>query len=260
MYGTINGATVGKVEAIYRYPVKGLTAHALTCAQLTTGGVLPFDRAYAIENGPGRFDESNPKTLDRIAFLMLLRDERLAALEARFDDQDQTLTIFRSGKQVARGNLNSTAGRAILEQFFAAYMRDELRGAPKIRHADGHSFADASSPCVHLINLESLHDLERVIGRPLNPLRFRPNFVVSGIEAWQEDAWVGRDIEAGSVRLQVFERTQRCAATNVDPETASRDLDIPATLMRRWGHSNFGVYARVVDGGTVATGNAVHLV
>ena len=101
----------GRVEAIYRYPVKGMTAHAMATVALIEGETLPFDRAYAIENGPGRFDESNPKTLARNNFLMLMRDERLAALDARFDDVDQTLSLFRSGKQVAKGDLTTTSGR-----------------------------------------------------------------------------------------------------------------------------------------------------
>lgn len=247
----------GRVEAIYRYPVKGMTAHAMATVALIEGETLPFDRAYAIENGPGRFDESNPKTLARNNFLMLMRDERLAALDARFDDVDQTLSLFRSGKQVAKGDLTTTSGRAILEQFFAAYMHDELRGAPKIRRADGHSFADSDEKCVHIINMETLHDLERASGRPLDPLRFRPNFVVSGFGIGQEFSWTGREIEIGSARLHVFERTQRCAATNVDPTTAHRDLDIPATLQRHWGHTNFGVYARVIEGGSVRPGDEV---
>ena len=75
----------------------------------------------------------------------------------------------------------------------------------------------------------------------------------------QEFLWTGREIEIGPARLHVFERTQRCAATNVDPTTAHRDLDIPATLQRHWGHTNFGVYARVIKGGSVRPGDEVRL-
>ena len=72
---------------------------------LLAGGTAPFDRAYAIENGPGRFDPEHPAHLPKINFLMLMRNERLATLETHFDDATETLTIWRAGKQVARGDL-----------------------------------------------------------------------------------------------------------------------------------------------------------
>ena len=249
----------GEVEAIFRYPVKGLTGQPLTEAWLEPGAPLPFDRAFAIENGPGRFKFNDPKTLPRENFLTLVREERLAAVEARFDERDLTLSIFRASKRVAHGDLTTTAGRAIIEQFFAAYMGDSARGAPKVRHAPSHSFGDAGPDCIHLINLATLKDVERAVGRPLSALRFRPNIIVRGFEAWEEFSWIGREIDAGEGRLHIFERTARCAATNVDPLTAHRDLDIPATLQRHWAHADFGVYARVVSGGHIRTADAVRV-
>jgi len=55
----------------------------------------------------------------------------------------------------------------------------------------------------------------------------------------------------------VTKRIVRCAAVNVDPETAVRDLDIPPTLMRRLGHADCGIYAEVITGGAIAIGDAI---
>ena len=245
------------IAAIYRYPVKGLSAHPMPAATLTEGETLPFDRAYSIENGQGRFDEANPKHLPKINFLMQMRDERLAKLEARFDETSEILTINRDGKQVARGDLGTMSGRAIIEQFFSAYMENELRGPPKIKRATGHSFSDVSAKCVHIVNAASIKEIERETGRSIDVRRFRPNIVVHGLPAWQEFTWVGKHINAGSARLHVFKRTERCAATNVNPTTGNRDVDIPAVLQRQWGHTDFGIYARVVDSGLIHNGDAV---
>ncbi|HKD56137.1 MAG TPA: MOSC N-terminal beta barrel domain-containing protein, partial [Hyphomicrobiaceae bacterium] len=111
---------------LYRYPVKGLTPEPLERAILVAGETLPCDRAWAIENGPGRFDPSQPRHLPKINFLMLMRDERLATLRSNFDDATETLTILRDGKQVARGKLTTPLGRQLIEQFIAAYMKAEL--------------------------------------------------------------------------------------------------------------------------------------
>ena len=246
-----------RVDSVYRYPVKGLSPERLDRADLQIGEVVRNDRAYAIENGPGRFDPAAPRHLPKISFLMLMRDERLAALHTHFDDDAHVLTILRDGKQVARGDLRTPIGRQMIEQFMAAYMAASLRGAPKVVSAPGHSFSDVAPKCIHIVNLATVRDVERLIGKPLNPLRFRANVYLDGVAPWQEFKWLDQEVEIGSVRLQIYKRTQRCAATNVDPATAARDMAIPETLLRTWGHSDLGVYGKVVGAGSMSAGDTV---
>jgi uncharacterized protein YcbX len=252
-------ATGPRIAALYRYPVKGLSPEPLDRVLLEVGSTMPLDRAWAIENGPGRFDPENPKYLAKIHFLMLMRDERLATLETRLETDGATLVIRRDGKQVARGNLSTSIGRQLIEQFMAAYMKESLRGAPKIVMAPGHSFSDMAAKCLHIVNLASVRDLERIMARPLDPLRFRPNIILDGVPAWQELGWLDKALTAGGAKLTVFHRTRRCDATNVDPKTGARDTAVPAVLQRTFGHSDFGVYARVETAGEVAVGDALRL-
>ncbi len=247
------------ITALYRYPVKGLSADALERVALAAGEALPLDRAWAIENGPSRFDPDAPRHLPPASFLTLSRDERLASLEARFAEEESRLTLLRSGRQVASGRLTERIGRQVIEQFLAAYLSASLRGPPKILSAPGHTFSDIPEKRLHIINLRSVAEIERVTGREVDPLRFRPNVVIDGPAAWSEAGWVGRELAVGSVRLRVTGRTPRCAAVNVDPKTGARDMAIPATLQREWGTMDFGVYAEVVDGGPLAVGDAVTL-
>ena len=251
-------AATPHVTGLYRYPVKGLSGEALSEVELTPGETVPCDRIYAIENGPGRFDPDNPRHLPKINFLMLMRNERLATLQTRFDDATHVLTILRQGKQVARGALKDRIGRQMVEQFLGAYMKDALRGPPRIVSAPGHTFSDVPAKWLHIINAASVRELERVMGRSIHPLRFRANLIVDGLEPWAEFAWLDREIAIGGARLEVVRRCHRCEATNVDPETAARDTAIPAVLRRTWGHGDFGVYAKVVAGGTVRAGDGVH--
>lgn len=245
------------VTSLYRYPVKGLSGQALPSAELAAGEAMPFDRAYAIENGPGRFDPDAPRPLPKINFLMLMRNEQLAALETDFDEVNRTLTIRRAGHQVAKGELGTWLGRQMIEQFFAGYMPGDLRGAPHIVHAEGHCFSDVPKKCLHIVNLASVRELERALGREIDPLRFRANIYVDQADAWSEFQWVDAEITVGTARLAVFARTDRCEATNVDPGTGARDMAIPAALMRTYGHTEFGVYATVTRDGLVRVGDRV---
>ncbi len=224
---------------------------------LAPGETVPGDRSYAIENGPGRFNPEEPKHLPKINFLMLMRNERLATLETHFDDDTHTLTIMRNGRQVARGQISTKLGRSMIEQFLAAFMKDDLRGAPHIVASPGHAFTDMATKCVHIVNLASVRELERISRRPVNPLRFRPNIIVDGLPTWSELELVDRSITIGSVRLDVFTRTQRCDATNVEPATGARDMAIPALLQRTLGHTDFGIYAVIASPGTIRPGDPV---
>jgi uncharacterized protein YcbX len=257
--GARDGDPQPRLRALYRYPVKGLTPEPLAGAVLAPGETVPFDRLYAIENGPGRFDAAQPRHLPKTNFLMLMRNARLASLTSRFEDTTHTLTLSRNGRQVARAELTSALGRRLIEQFFAAYMEAELRGPPKIVRAPGHSFSDVAAKCVHIVNLESVRALERVLGRAVNPLRFRANLYLEGIAPWSELRWVGKTLRVGAARLAVFAHTGRCEATNVDPATGARDLAVPAALQRALGHTNFGVYAVVEVGGEVGVGSAAEV-
>ena len=248
-----------QIVSLFRYPVKGLSAQAMPLLRLAAGQTVPFDRAYAIENGPGRFDPDNPRHLPKINFLMLMRNERLAALATEFDEATETLTILREGKQVARGQLSTKLGRQMLEQFFAAYMKEELKGPPRIVSSPGHSFSDVADKCLHLVNLATLRDLERTVGMRLDPVRFRANVYFDGAEPWEEKKWLGQVLRIGSARLKVFKETARCDATNVNPATAQRDTAIPPTLLRTHGHSCLGFYARVIGDGEIRPGDELTL-
>jgi uncharacterized protein YcbX len=247
---------VPKIEAIYRYPVKGLSPERLDRVQLTVRQTLPGDRIYAIENGPTGFDPAKPKYQPKSQYLELMRNERLALLRTRFEEASHTLVIGHNGGEV-RGDLRTADGRAAVEEFFARFCADELRGPPRVLHAPGFSFSDVAKKVVSVINLASVREVGSAVGAPVDPLRFRGNVYVSGWPAWHEFDLLGREITLGGARLKVMTRIVRCAATNVDPLTAARDLAIPQTLLQRFGHADCGVYAEVIAAGEVATGDAV---
>ncbi len=246
------------IDQIYRFPVKGLSSEPLDGVDLSPGRPLPHDRRFALTLGSTPKDAAANEWQPKTSFLMLMRNEKLAALETRFDDETETLSVLRGGKQVAKGRLTEPVGRSMIKEFFAAYMGSEARGRPSIvEGADGRTLSDYRDSVVSLINLSSVGDLERVVGCPVHPLRFRGNLYFRSDEPWVEFDWVGREIAIGGARLEVVKRTERCAATNVDPLTAARDLNIPQALKRGFGHIDCGVYATVIEGGPIRIGDVI---
>lgn len=262
---------MAKIQAIYRYPIKGLSPERLERTALRPGQTVTGDRLYAIENGPSGFDPAAPSYLAKTHFLMLMRNERLAQLHSAFDQTTHTLTIDAPALSSAAGggtvrqdtvsaDLRTPEGRTAIERFFADFCADDLRGPPKILHAEGHSFSDVAKKVVSIINLASVAAVADMVGAAVNPLRFRANLYVEGWPAWSELDLVGRELTIGrTIRLQVVKRIVRCAATNVDPDTAHRDLNIPQTLMRNLDHADCGVYGEVVSGGEIAVEDGIEL-
>jgi uncharacterized protein YcbX len=243
------------IRGIYRYPVKGLSPDPLTRVALRIGQTLPADRLYAIENGPTGFDPAKPAYFPKQRFLMLMRNERLAALRTAFDEASHTLTIQFEGREAVRADLHTLQGRAAVETFMAEYCAGELRGPPRVLYGEGHSFSDVAKKVVSIINLASVAQLETLVGAPIDPVRFRANVYVDGWPAWHEFDLLGREITAGSARLKLVKRIVRCAATNVNPTTGIRDLHIPEMLQKNFEHGDCGVYAEVIAPGEIALGD-----
>ena len=247
------------VAELHRYPVKGLSAQALEAVELRAGRPIPHDRRFAIAHGTAPIDPAAPRWLSKAHFLQLMSNPRLAALAAEYDADTTMLALKRGGRTVAHGALSTANGRTVIEQFFAAYMKAEMRGAPRLVDRGEEAFSDADAPFLSIINRASVADLERVVGSPVDPARFRGNIVLDGAAAWAELGWVGRRLRIGGAELTVEARIGRCAATNVDPGTGQRDLTVPRDLRRGFGHEDCGVYARVSVGGRVAPGDTVTL-
>jgi hypothetical protein len=107
-----------------------------------------------------------------------------------------------------------------------------------------------------LLNLASVAAIAKARGALIDPLRFRANIYLEGMEPWEETALVGETLRLGGARLEILKMTDRCAATGVEPGTGQRDMDLVQTLRENFGHVDCGVYARVVESGRIALGDA----
>ena len=99
--------------------------------------------------------------------------------------------------------------------------------------------------------------LEAQWGVQIDPLRFRANIYIDGAKPWEEFDWVGGEIRIGGAVFTVDRKNGRCGATNVNPTTGRRDLDIPGSLRAAFGHKNLGVYLIVREAGRLSVGDQV---
>lgn len=246
------------VRHCYRYPIKGFTAEPLTSLALVADQGIAGDRRYAVERVAGAFDASEPTPLPKTKFVMLMKDERLALLRAAYRSESE-ITVAGPGIEPLTANLEDAEGRAQLEALVADFLGDpEL--TPRVVDGGEHKFTDVSVTsdammrAISVINLASIRALGDALGETVDPLRFRANIYVDGLEPWAEFDWVGKRVNIGDVELEVVKRTRRCPATEVNPDSGARDVKMLAALREHFGHADMGVYAYVKTTGEVAMG------
>jgi GntR family transcriptional regulator/MocR family aminotransferase len=229
------------LKNIYRYPIKGLSAQPLGSVELQAKKPVPHDRVFALVRPGAPFDTGQPKWGKKGLFVMLMLEEALARVRTTLDVETSRLTITQGNRQLIVADLDNEAARAEVEEVIWQLV-PALRSAPTlVRSRDGH-FMDKPDNVISLINLATVRSLEAQWGIKIDPLRFRANLYIDGAAPWEEFDWVGSDIRIGEGLFRVDRRNGRCGATNVDPETGRRDLDIPGSLRAAFGHKDLGIY------------------
>ena len=255
----------GNILTLSSYPIKGLSAQTHQSAELTAGDGFPGDRLFGFAKKNSGFDPANPQPLPKSRFIVLLQHAKLAGLATAFDAKTRFLSIRTSDGQDLEFDMNSEAGVSGASDFLTELLNLSDDEVPFFASAFPHRFTDASVAsttlmnAISFINMESVRAFEQEISDHVDPRRFRGNVVFDGWPAFSELDLVGRHFRIGETVFNVLHRTQRCLATEVNPETAERDIKLPRLLKKAYGHFDMGIYAEVLSGGTVKLGDTIEL-
>lgn len=250
------------VDALARYPVKGLSAQKLDSVNLAPGQGFPNDRRFGFARPNSGFDPSNPKPLPKTKFYMLARDATLALLNTSFDDDSNVLTVS-TPQDTGQFDISTTNGKEKASHFLKSFLNLPYDETPHLYEASPHRFTDVSVDstalmnAVSIINLDSVLAFSKAIGQEVDPRRFRGNILLSGMQAFSELDLLDQHIVIGDARLKVVQRTKRCPATQVDLETGKRNIKTPKLLLEHYGHMDMGVYAEVINGGVISQQDVV---
>jgi uncharacterized protein len=254
----------GSVTWISFTPVKGLRVRPLDEVELTEDGV-PGDRAFFVVD-------------DRGAMVSATRLGPLVAVVARHDDGTLALD-FPDGREVAAPvelgdpedvrffglTLHARPVRGPFSDALSEHAGKPLRMFATPPERPGVDRGREGG--VTLLSVASLERLRDQAGEtePVDPRRFRMTFGVEGLDAHEEDGWIGRTVRVGDALVRAGGNVGRCAATTRNADTGVVDFktlhllaeyrgDVPATE-----RLPFGVHARVIEPGRVRLGDAVRV-
>ena len=252
------------ITHLYRYPVKGLYPQSLGEVSLTAGRGIAHDRRWGIlqkESGDAQPHLSRERWQPWLAFGTLKRGGTLAHFSSAYDEKSERLTLRHSrGDEFSFVPADDVQRRDAV-QFISRHIGGgmpivDFYEAPRTHFWDYHGMS------LSIVNLATVRALSAAItgnADSIDPLRFRANIYIDGLEPWEEESWIdGRHIQFGDGAVcRIDSPIPRCAATTVNPRTFSCDLKIPALLVEHYGHNNLGVGAQVIHGGDIAVASAV---
>ena len=110
-----------------------------------------------------------------------------------------------------------------------------------------------------LINLNSVADFEKKINQKVEFQRFRGNFYVNGIQAWEERNWINKIIKINNISFKVEKNIPRCVAINLKPKTDDNSLNLLQSLKKSYNHFDMGIYLRAESDGKISLGDKLEL-
>ena len=239
---------LGRISAIFRYPVKSMAGELLDVAKLSWHGI-EGDRRLAIRR---LNDKSGFPWLTASKLPQLL-------LHKPFGLDSNTVEPLPTHVRTPDGREYELRSDELRQEISSRYGSDvELMNLK-------HGIFDEGS--ISVISLGTVHSVARESGRGVDLCdvrRFRPNVVLetNGAEPFEEDRWVGRTLMFGEANsesaLRVTMRDERCVMVNFDPDTAERDSEVMKAVVRM--NENYaGVYGTVISAGELRIGQVVTL-
>jgi uncharacterized protein len=227
---------VGRVAALWRYPVKSMAAEPLEAVEVSWAGFAGDRRWAFVRSG-----------IERSGFPWMTIRQRSNMGEYRPSfvdpfrpDDSRTVVSTPTGDELE-----------VVDPALAAELGEGVRVIKQDR-----GVFDAMP--LSLISTQSVAALGTLVGGELDPLRFRPNLLIEASEPYEEETWVGSVVRVGGMAMRVDQQDERCAIVTVDPVTSERNPAVLRTIAQQ-RDTCMGVYGSTVTPGRAAVGDPVVL-
>ncbi len=251
------------ISSIYYSPVKSLSFQSIdSCIVKKDLGILN-DRIFAfsriIDDKKAELIEKNPNERNLNNFLTLKNSPVLN--KYNFIYKDNKLILLLEGKELISILVDDLKQRSILINRLGDLEKSLLKPISLLQNKEfpfyDTSHSDKVFNSISLVNLNSIEDFGKRINEKVEFQRFRGNFYIDGIEAWEERSWIGKIIKINNVFFKVERNIPRCVAINLKPKTDDNTLNLLQSLKKIYNHFDMGIYLRSLNEGEVNVGNTI---
>ena len=253
------------ISSIHYCPVKSISFQDIDSCEITKNLGMANDRMFAfsrsIDLEKAKVIEKNPNNRKLNNFLTLKNSPVLN--KYNFVYENNRLTLTQDNKDLISISADDQNERLLLSNRLMELENSLIKPIFLLKNSD-FPFYDTSHSnnvfnSMSLINLNSIKDFENKINEKIEIQRFRANFYVDGIEAWEERNWIGKIIKIKNVSFKVEKNIPRCVAINLKPTTDDNSLNLLKSLKKTYNHFDMGIYLTAISDGKIEVGNKIEL-
>ncbi len=253
------------ISSIHYCPVKSLSFQSVDSCEVKKDLGILNDRIFAfsrfIDVKKAKLIEKNPNERNLNNFLTLKNSPVLNKFN--FIYKDSKLALMLEGKKLISISTGDLKQRSLLINKLLVLEGSLLKPISLLQNKEfpfyDTSHSDKVFNSISLINLNSIEDFEKKINEKVEFQRFRGNFYVDGIDAWEECKWIGKNIKINNVSFKVERNIPRCVAINLKPKTDNNALNLLQYLKKTYNHFDMGIYLRSLNDGEVKVGNIIDI-
>ena len=253
------------ISSIHYCVVKSLSFQSVDSCEIKKDLGILNDRIFAfsrfIDVKKAKLIEKNPNERNLNNFLTLKNSPVLN--KYNFIYKDSKLALMLEGKKLISISTGDLEQRSLLINKLLVLEGSLLKPISLLQNKEfpfyDTSHSDKVFNSISLINLNSIEDFEKKINEKVEFQRFRGNFYVDGIDAWEERKWIGKNIKINNVSFKVERNIPRCVAINLKPKTDNNALNLLQYLKKTYNHFDMGIYLRSLNDGEVKVGNIIDI-
>ena len=245
------------ISSIHYCPVKSVSFQSIEKCDITKNLGMANDRMFAfsrsIDLEKAKIIEKNPNERKLNNFLTLKNSPVLN--KYNFVYENNRLTLTQNNKDLMSISADDQNERLLLSNRLMELESSLIKPISLLKNSD-FPFYDTSHSnnvfnSMSLINLNSIKDFEKKINVNVELQRFRANFYVDGIEAWEERNWINKIIKINNVSFKVEKNIPRCVAINLKPKTDDNSLNLLHSLKKTYNNFDMGVYLTALEDGKI---------
>jgi hypothetical protein len=253
------------ISSIHYCPVKSISFQDIDSCDITKNLGMANDRMFAfsrsIDLEKAKVIEKNPNNRKLNNFLTLKNSPVLN--KYNFVYENNRLTLTQDNKDLISISADDQNERLLLSNRLMELENSLIKPIFLLKNSD-FPFYDTSHSnnvfnSMSLINLNSIKDFENKINEKIEFQRFRANFYVDRIKAWEERNWIGKIIKVNNVSFKVEKNIPRCVAINLKPKTDDNALNLLKSLKKTYNHFDMGIYLTSLSDGKIEVGNKIEL-
>jgi len=257
------------ISSINYCPVKSVSFQTIDKCEIKKDIGITGDRIFAFAKDldldqAKLFEQSPEERKGRWNKILTLKNSPVLN-KYNFLYKKNSLTLTLKDREILKIDINQSSERQLLSNKIIE-LENSLKEPIVLMKNEESPFFDTSISnkvdfvnSVSLLNIQSINDFQKKIGKNIETSIFRGNICIDGIEPWKEREWIGKIIRINNVSFKVEKNIPRCVAINLKPQTDDNSFNLLQSLKKTYNHFEMGIYLTSLDDGKINIGDTVNI-